>query len=424
MMPTRSITASVILFAAMGIGQPLYGDEPLPPPFITALGSHRLFDGKLTLHMIEEGDFVIYKFEESPRIINNSDVKGTRQLTSSPTKPSIKKGAKWFVFPISADEVWIYEGGDKITLYTTVDPESKKHHQNGFYITSDGNPDIMKQAPKEFLTRLPKSMKEKFGVEEADKPVQGDLAKLQGVWKGKTGRNGIFESVMTIKGETGRLDNTTPDGNKIGLTYKLRIDEGAKPHKTIDSFDIVRYGGTGNGPDHVFGIYEFIDDNTLRFCNGFDKYPAEFKGGDPGQSILFTLKRVPEDADPADVLTALGSHQFFQGRLSVELIEKKNMISCRIKHKLPDGMSGFVETGPVKPGFEKEAKWFVYPRSEDEVWTFDGRDHLILIIFGEGHPENVSWHQLASARGANGRKVPEKVKERLPVGFLDKPEEK
>ncbi len=100
------------------------------------------------------------------------------------------------------------------------------------------------------------------------------------------------------------------------------------------------------------------------------------------------------------------------------------MIDCMIKHKLPDGISGFVEIGPVKPGFQKEAKWFVYPRSEDEVWTFDGRDHLILIIFGDGHPGNVSYYQLASARGARGRKVPEKVKERLPVGYLDKPEEK
>jgi hypothetical protein len=131
-----------------------------------------------------------------------------------------------------------------------------------------------------------------------DTPKKGDLAKIQGVWKGKTGRNGMFESVMTIKGDTGRLDNTTANGRKIGLTYKITIDEGAKPHKTLDSSDIVRYGGSGKGADHVFGIYEFVDDNTIRFCNGFDKYPTEFKDGDDGPPILFTLKRVTEDAKP------------------------------------------------------------------------------------------------------------------------------
>jgi hypothetical protein len=294
-MLTRSIPAFVVLIALFGHTHPSHGDDSLPPPFINSLGSHRLFDGKLTLHMLEKGEFVIYKFEEAPKIINNANLKGTSQITTSPSEPTIKKGAKWFVFPVSKDEVWIYEGEEKVTLYTAVDPEAKKESQNnGVFIINDSKHNIIKNAPKEFLARLPKSMRKKYGVEEAD----------------------------------------------------------------------------------------------------------------------------------IDVLTALGSHHFFKGRLSIELIEKNNMIDCRIKYKLPDGLPGFVETGPVKPGFEKEAKWFVYPRSEDEVWTFDGRDHLILIILGEGHPENVSWHQLASAVGANGRQVPEKVKERLPVGFLDKPEEK
>ena len=67
-----------------------------------------------------------------------------------------------------------------------------------------------------------------------DKALTGDLAKLQGVWTGKTGRNGILDSVMTIKGDTGRLDNTMPNGKIIGLTYKFTIDERAKPFKTMD----------------------------------------------------------------------------------------------------------------------------------------------------------------------------------------------
>jgi hypothetical protein len=33
-----------------------------------------------------------------------------------------------------------------------------------------------------------------------DKPVKGDLAKLQGTWTGRTGRDGDFLSTMTING--------------------------------------------------------------------------------------------------------------------------------------------------------------------------------------------------------------------------------
>jgi hypothetical protein len=104
--------------------------------------------------------------------------------------------------------------------------------------------------------------------------------------------------VMTIKGDAGRLDNTLPDGTIVGLTYKFTIDERAKPFKTMDEFDIVRYGGAGKGPDHVFTIYEFLDANTIRCCNGFKKYPTEFKRADDDSTTLATFKRVTEDAKP------------------------------------------------------------------------------------------------------------------------------
>jgi hypothetical protein len=141
-------------------------------------------------------------------------------------------------------------------------------------------------------------------IQGDDKPLTGDLAKLQGVWEGKTGRErktgreGMLVTVMTIKGDTGRVDNTTPNGNKIGLTFKFTINESAKPFKTMDRFDIVRYGGAGTGPNHIFTIYEFLNDNTIRFCNGFDKYPTEFKSADDFSTTLATLKRVTKDAKP------------------------------------------------------------------------------------------------------------------------------
>ena len=124
-----------------------------------------------------------------------------------------------------------------------------------------------------------------------DKPIKGDLARLQGTWTGRTMRDGALQSTMNIKGDVCSLDNVLPNGDKMGFTSKIEVNEQARPHKTIDHTDIIRYGGSRNGPDHILGIYELVDDNTIKFCNGFDKRPTEFKNGNGGPPIMFTLKR-------------------------------------------------------------------------------------------------------------------------------------
>ena len=130
-----------------------------------------------------------------------------------------------------------------------------------------------------------------------DKPIEGDLAKLQGTWTGKTGRNGVFATTWTIKGDVVRFDNLTGSGKSIGGVSKITLDPGGKPHKTIDSTIFERQGAKGGGPGVVQGIYEFIDADTIRICNGFSERPDGFKedNGDLSRS-LFTLKRVPEPA--------------------------------------------------------------------------------------------------------------------------------
>ncbi len=69
----------------------------------------------------------------------------------------------------------------------------------------------------------------------------------------------------TFKGNTGRTDNTSPDGKEIGLIYRFDIDEHAKPHKTMHVYDIARYGGSG-GPKEIFRIYKFINDKMICFA--------------------------------------------------------------------------------------------------------------------------------------------------------------
>jgi hypothetical protein len=128
------------------------------------------------------------------------------------------------------------------------------------------------------------------GATANDSPMIGDLARLQGTWTGMTGTNQAFQTVETYKGTTGRTDNTTSDGREIGLIYRFEIDEHATPHKRIRFFDIARYGGGGGGPNEVYGIYKFIDDNTIMYCNGFEgKYPEAFENS--ATTLVCTLKR-------------------------------------------------------------------------------------------------------------------------------------
>src|SRR5262249_17963815 len=82
------------------------------------------------------------------------------------------------------------------------------------------------------------------------------------------------------------------------------------------------------------------------------------------------------------------------------------------------------DTTPVRPLFGKDAKWFVYPRWIDEVWTYDGGDHLIAVRFQGPHhllrdDPSMAWHQVFP-ENESIKTLPEAVKARLPKEFLDK----
>ena len=131
----------------------------------------------------------------------------------------------------------------------------------------------------------------------AEKPLTGDLAKIQGAWKEKTGGDKHLQFAETFNRNAGAFDSTTSKGKKFGGTFRFEIDESAKPHRRIHLHDIRRYGkdrgyeGNAGGPNEVFGIYKFMGDNNIMICNRFDgKYPAGFENGE----VVFTLKREPE----------------------------------------------------------------------------------------------------------------------------------
>jgi hypothetical protein len=137
---------------------------------------------------------------------------------------------------------------------------------------------------------IPAGPDEERGTDD-DKPLTGDLAKIQGTWKERNGGNKNSQFAETFKRDTGAFDNTRPDGTKFGGTFRFEIDEKAEPYRRIHLYDMGRSVGNGGAPHEVHGIYTFIDDNTIMFCNRFDgKYPT---GLDNGERVVI-LKREPE----------------------------------------------------------------------------------------------------------------------------------
>ncbi len=122
------------------------------------------------------------------------------------------------------------------------------------------------------------------------------------------------------------------------------------------------------------------------------------------------------------VLTTLGTHSLFDGRILVDLVEEDGKIHCLIHHeKLASGSFRHV-TGPIQPLFDKDAKWFVYPRWSDEVWSYDGREFLIAHRYPGPHHKDLNRGVLyqVSPELQSIKMLPEEVKGRLPKEFLDR----
>ena len=130
-----------------------------------------------------------------------------------------------------------------------------------------------------------------------DPPVKlkGDLAKLQGKWNMKFGPDGGFEMDILFKEKSVTFSGKGPDGQAFEIKGEIKLDEEAKPHKTIDYVNFK--GPDGNDfPDNL-GIYAFDGDDKVKLCSGGpgQDRPTEFKTGEgPGTTITMTRKVEPE----------------------------------------------------------------------------------------------------------------------------------
>jgi uncharacterized protein (TIGR03067 family) len=129
----------------------------------------------------------------------------------------------------------------------------------------------------------------KLAATGASEPT-GDLAKLQGRWSGKRGREQNSTVIVTITGTSAAFSITTARGQQRESRGEIKIDETARPHKTLDWVNFTTRSGEKALPN--LAIYRF-DGDTLTICSGGagNDRPGEFKAGEGGRPSLIELKR-------------------------------------------------------------------------------------------------------------------------------------
>jgi uncharacterized protein (TIGR03067 family) len=128
------------------------------------------------------------------------------------------------------------------------------------------------------------------GADDKSAAPTGDLAKFQGKWKTKMGRDKQIDVAITIKDKSVTANGTGQDGQSFEIKGEIKLDENAKPHKTVDWVKFTRPNGD-DMPDNL-GIYTFEGEDSIKICNGGPgkDRPTEFKADDEGHGLI-VLKR-------------------------------------------------------------------------------------------------------------------------------------
>jgi uncharacterized protein (TIGR03067 family) len=131
----------------------------------------------------------------------------------------------------------------------------------------------------------------RLAAEEKADAAKKDLAKFQGTWKfvsmeqaGQPAKEPDPPQTITFEGDK----FTVKQGDKIIQAGTHKLDPTTKPR----SADAMITEGEGKDST-MLGIYEFVDDNTLKAC--FDpqgkKRPTEFKTTADSGTMLVVIKR-------------------------------------------------------------------------------------------------------------------------------------
>ncbi|HWE39465.1 MAG TPA: TIGR03067 domain-containing protein [Isosphaeraceae bacterium] len=131
-------------------------------------------------------------------------------------------------------------------------------------------------------------------ADDKEKKPEGDLGKVQGKWTARYGPNDI-PITIEVKGEdvTAVITN---DNGEMTLKGRLKIDDKAKPHKTVDWLDFKL--PNGDDAQENLAIYELnAKGDEWKVCNGGagKPRPTEFKEGDNGDDPHLIVFKRPKD---------------------------------------------------------------------------------------------------------------------------------
>ena len=132
-----------------------------------------------------------------------------------------------------------------------------------------------------------------------DKPLSGDLAKLQGKWKALVGTNKDQDLTWEFKGEKLVAKGKTGNGGEDYMTTStVAIDESASPKRLDQSHFVVAIEGKGEIEQEstLLAIYKLKGDELIICSGSFDgERPMSFEDRDKGgEPIVF--KRVRNGA--------------------------------------------------------------------------------------------------------------------------------
>jgi uncharacterized protein (TIGR03067 family) len=188
------------------------------------------------------------------------------------------------------------------------------------------------------------------GVRADEPDLKGDLAKLQGQWTATFGPQHIVV-VVTIKGTAATMSFTRPDGQARESKGEIKIDEKARPNKTLDWVNFTTRSGEPAPP--ILGIYNLSGD-SVTICNGGpgNERPTEFKAGEGGQPQLFVLTRkTAATGAAAEATSATGDLARMQGHWTAKVgANQQRTLSLTIKG------TSIALTVPTRDGPQREIK--------------------------------------------------------------------
>ena len=129
-------------------------------------------------------------------------------------------------------------------------------------------------------------------AEKAD-PPKGDLAKIQGKWKGMVGDEKNIPVTAVFKDNTVTVHVTIQE-RELDLKGEIKLDETKSPK----TWDWTKFKGpNGDEPEDNLAIYKFDGEDKIILCSGGpgNERPTKFEAGENGPPNLVEFTRVKEE---------------------------------------------------------------------------------------------------------------------------------